>query len=85
LKDPQAVPPQVAVQTTPAPVGSFVTWAATGAVELTLSEAGGAMVSSTAIESGVTVSVTLLLCEGLLVTVAVMTIAVPIGTTEGAV
>ena len=85
LNEPQAGDPQVAVQITPAAVGSLVTRAVIGSVWLTLREVGKGVVNETAIARGTMVRVKLLLCDGLLVTVAVIVIAVPIGTIEGAV
>jgi hypothetical protein len=88
LNDPQVDEPQLAVQISPAPMGSFVTWAAKCAVVLTTIEpGGGAVVLSNAIAIGVgrIVKLTLLACDGLLVTVAVTVTVVPIGVTDGAV
>jgi hypothetical protein len=88
LKEPQALAPlQFAVQITPAPVGSLLTWAVSGMLALIISVVGGGVVKtkSTAIGAASTVSVTLLVCDGLLVTVAVIVMVLPIGTVDGAV
>jgi hypothetical protein len=85
LNDPQAAEPQVTVQITPPLVGSFVTEAANPSVVLIAIELAPILENSTAIGLDSTVRLTLLLCEGLLVTVAVMVTVVPIGTTDGAV
>jgi hypothetical protein len=77
--------PQVALQITPAPVGSFVTCAETACVVLTISDPGNASVIATTIGVATTVKLKLLLCAGLLVTVAVIVIAPSIGATDGAV
>jgi hypothetical protein len=88
--DPQALDPHVAVQITPAPNGSFVTWYRSGMVALISRVLGNGMVdgefvSKTATGAGMIVRLRLLLCDGLLVTVAVIVIELLVGTTDGAV
>jgi hypothetical protein len=85
LNDPQAADPQVAVQITPAFKGSFATFARRSAVVLISMELGGGTLSAIATGEVSTVRVMLLLCDGLLVTVAVMATVVPIGAADGAV
>ncbi len=85
LNDPHAVAPHVTVQITPAPTGSLVGVAERRAVVLTSTELGTARSKPIAIGVGRIVRLTLLLCEGLLVTVAVMVTEAPIGTAGGAV
>lgn len=87
LNDPQAADPQVAVHNTPALLESFVTVTMSVAVVFTSSELGPANPGTKARESGaeMIVRLTLLLCEALLVTVAVIVTVVPMGTTDGAI
>lgn len=87
LNDPQALDPQVAVKTTPAFNGSLVTWTLSCNVALTSRELGIGVAESNATPIGAAtmVRLTLLLCDGLLVSVAVMVMVVSMGTTEGAV
>jgi hypothetical protein len=84
LNDPQAFEPQVVVQITPASAGSLVTATEIPVAPLTCSELGTCE-SATVIGNGMIVMLTLLVCEGLLVTVAVIVTTFPIGTSEGAV
>ena len=85
LNEPQAlVEPQVAVQITPAPNGSLVTVAVGPSVALISREVAPVEIK-TPIGDATIVRLTLLLCAGLLVTVAVTVIAPPIGATDGAV
>jgi hypothetical protein len=60
-------------------------WAVTPSVVLSCKEFGAEEVNTIPIDSPTMVRLTLLLCDGLLVTVAEMVIALPIGTTDGAV
>jgi hypothetical protein len=85
LNDPQATDPHAAVQITPAPTGSFVVAAVSSAAVFTSMELGTAVEKEIAIGVDSIVRLTLLLCEGLLVTVALMVTEVPIGATDGAV
>lgn len=88
LNEPQTLEPQAAVKITPELVGSLVTWALTESAVFTSNELGtGVAINDTETPTGdeTIVRATLLLCDGLLVTVAVMVIAPPIGTADGAV
>jgi len=86
LNEPQAFTPQLAVQITPAFATSFVVCALKAVFPLTASELGGTGgPNEMTIGKATIVKLTLLFCEGLLVTLAVMVTVVPIGTTEGAV
>lgn len=86
LNDPHSGDPQLAVQISPVPRGSFVAIAARSAVVLTASEVGGNLLKNeSVIGVGRIVKVTLLACDGLLVIVAVIVTVVPIGVTDGAV
>jgi hypothetical protein len=88
MNDPHVLAePQVAVQITPALVGSFVTWAFRPSVVLITKDDGIAVLVSnvTPIGAATIVRLTLLLCDRLLVTVAVTVIEVLIGTWDGAV
>jgi hypothetical protein len=88
LKDPQAFDPHVAVQITPAPNGSFATWSLSDNIALTFKVLGSELLDpemEIAIGAGITVRLKLLLCDGLLVAVAVMVMELLIGTTDGAV
>lgn len=86
LNDPHApVDPHEAVQITPALNGSLVTEEMRFSVALICREAGTAEVIATPIGDATMVRLSLLLCAGLLVTVAVTVIAPPIGATDGAV
>ena len=85
LNEPQTLDPQAAVQTTPAFNGSLVTAAETTNGTLICREAGTAVVIATPIGDATIVRLTLLFCEGLLVTVAVTVMAPLIGATDGAV
>jgi hypothetical protein len=77
LNDPQAlVGPQVAVQITPAPNGSLVTVALRLSVALVSRRDGTVVVMATPIDDATMVRLTLLLCDRLLVTVAVIVIVV---------
>lgn len=75
------------MKTTPAFNGSLVTWAVRCNVVFTSRELGigTGELNATPMGAATMVRLTLLLCEGLLVTVAVMVIDAPMGTTEGAV
>jgi hypothetical protein len=87
LNEPQLEEPQLTVQINPALIGSFVTAPNSCTVVLATIESGAGveLPNATAIGVGRIVKVTLLVCDGLLVTVAVMVTVVPIGTTDGAV
>jgi hypothetical protein len=88
LNEPQTLEPQDAVKITPELVGSLVTWALTESVVFTCNELGTGVAikdSDTPIGDATIVRTKLVLCEGLLVTVAIMVIALPIGTADGAV
>ncbi len=83
--DPQDSEPQVAVQIMPEPIGSFETCAETNWVVFASSELGGVVVNWTVTGVARIVRLALLLCDGLLVTVAVIVTVVPTGTADGAV
>jgi hypothetical protein len=85
LNDPHAADPQFAVQMRPAASGSLVAVAVKFIFPLTTTEAGIELENPTAIGVARIVRLTVLLCEGLLVTVAVIVTVVPIGTADGAV
>jgi hypothetical protein len=85
LKDPQELDPQVAEKATPAFNGSLVTCVTNCSGVFTKSVAGTTEVNATPMGAGTMVKVTLLLCEGLLVTVPVIVTDALMGTTEGAV
>ncbi len=86
LNEPQAPEPHVAVQITPPLRGSFVVRADSPVGVLISSEVGSPVVTiETAMGVESTVRLTVLDCEGLLVTVAVIVTVVPIGITDGAV
>jgi hypothetical protein len=86
LNDPHAPEPQVAVQLTPASLGSFVTVAVKAVVAFTSIELSATLlVNEIEMGTAMIVKLVLLICDGLLVTVAVIVTVVPIGTTEGAV
>jgi hypothetical protein len=88
LNVPQALDLQVAVQMTPAPNGSLVTTASRPrSFALICKEAGTTevLLNAIPIADATIVRLTLLLCDGLLVTVAVIVIEVLMGTCEGAV
>jgi hypothetical protein len=72
------------VKIAPAKVGSFLIWAVTANVVLSCKEFGAEEVNTIPIGNPTMVRLTLLLCDGLLVTVAVMVIAPLMGTTDGA-
>ncbi len=84
LNEPQAGEPHVAVQMTPEPTGSFETCADNAFVVLTSSEMGGVTKKPTVMGTARIVRLALLLCDGLLVTAAVIVTVVPIGTADGA-
>jgi hypothetical protein len=91
LKEPQSLEPQVAVQTTPASAGSLLTWVNKESIVLTTRDAGTAAPKPPTMDVGGAmligvapiVRLTLLLCDGLPVTVAVMVTVPPIGATDG--
>lgn len=85
LNDPQAAEAQLAVQITPALLGSLVTLAARVALLLIWSEAGADMANCTSSGGATIVRFKLLLCDGLPVNVAVMETVNPTGTADGAV
>ncbi len=87
LNDPQALDPQVTVKFTPPSDGSLATWTLIDNVAFTARELGIGAVEAKVTPMGVDtmVRLTLLLCHGLLVTVAVIVTDVPIGISEGAV
>jgi hypothetical protein len=84
LNAPQALEAQVAVKITPAFVVSLLTWAVTPSVVFSCKEFGVAVENVIPIGSPTMVRLTLLVCDGLLVTVAVMIIAPSMGATDGA-
>lgn len=85
LNEPHTADPHVAVQITPAAFGSLLTVTPKLAIPLISTEAGARLVNAIAIGTERMVRLALLLCEGLLVTVAVMVTVLPIGAMEGAV
>jgi hypothetical protein len=84
LNEPQTFDPQAAVQTTPASNGSLLTWAfRVSVVSISMELTVGAR--DTPIGAATMVMLTLLLCDGLLVTVAVTVMEPLMGITDGAV
>jgi hypothetical protein len=85
LNEPHAPEPQVAIQATPAPTGSLVTDAVRFSVPPISNKLVTALEKEMATGVGRMVNRRSLVCEGSLVTEAVIVIDVPIGTAEGAV
>ncbi len=86
LKEPHApADAQVTIHVIPALVVSFTAVALSEILPLTVIEAGGGALKATAIGSETIVNTVVLLCDGLLVTVAVMVTVAPRGISPGAV
>ena len=84
LKEPHTLPLQLAVQMTPALAASFATRATRPVlIPLTTSELGTGELMETAIGRATIVTLALLLCEGLAVTLAVIVTVAPMGTAAG--